>query len=151
MGAVTPGLHLRWLPGARVEFPYRERTLGVALGVAGTVCHWAPERRPAGKRSGGHVAYEQNASRLEAPASVSIVPLCLMTGEAREEFGSSPDSGLWPEVGSRAVHRVLEGAEGEFPWLEVQPERERSLVAPKPFPVRIVIIAESRSAEIVWD
>ena len=27
---VTPGIHLRWLPGARVEFPYRERTMGVA-------------------------------------------------------------------------------------------------------------------------
>jgi hypothetical protein len=34
---VTPGIHLRWLPGARVEFPYRERTLEVALEVVGTV------------------------------------------------------------------------------------------------------------------
>jgi hypothetical protein len=30
VGAVTPGIHLRWLPGARIEFPYRERTMGVA-------------------------------------------------------------------------------------------------------------------------
>ena len=30
---VTPGIHLRWLPGARVEFPYRERTLGVEFGT----------------------------------------------------------------------------------------------------------------------
>jgi hypothetical protein len=37
VGAVTPGIHLRWLPGARVEFPYRERTLEVALGGVGTV------------------------------------------------------------------------------------------------------------------
>ena len=30
MAPVTPGIHLRWLPGARVEFPYRERTIQVA-------------------------------------------------------------------------------------------------------------------------
>lgn len=86
---------------------------------------WRPEnervRKIVVKLARGHVAFEQNEPRLQAPASVSIVPLCLMTGEAREEFESSPDSGLWPEVGSRAMHRVLEGAEGEFPWIEVQP------------------------------
>jgi hypothetical protein len=34
VGEVTPGIHLRWLPGARVEFPYRERTMKVTPGVA---------------------------------------------------------------------------------------------------------------------
>ena len=38
MGAGTPGIHLRWLPGARVEFPYRERTMGVEFGTGG----WHP-------------------------------------------------------------------------------------------------------------
>ena len=33
--AVTPGIHLRWLPGARIEFPYRERTMGVEFEVGG--------------------------------------------------------------------------------------------------------------------
>ena len=32
---VTPGIHLRWLPGARVEFPYRERTMGVVPWTGG--------------------------------------------------------------------------------------------------------------------
>jgi hypothetical protein len=35
VGAVTPGIHLRWLPGARIEFPYRERTMGVEFGAGG--------------------------------------------------------------------------------------------------------------------
>jgi len=30
VGAVTLGIHLRWLPRASVEFPYRERTIQVA-------------------------------------------------------------------------------------------------------------------------
>ena len=38
MGAATPGIHLRWLPGARVEFPYRERTIEVEFGTGG----WRP-------------------------------------------------------------------------------------------------------------
>ena len=62
MGAVTPGIHLRWLPGARVEFPYRERTMGVVLEVVGTVCRWmisasavlhAGSDRPSGNDSDG--------------------------------------------------------------------------------------------------
>ena len=32
-GAETLGIHLRWLPGAKVEFPYRERTLEVEFGA----------------------------------------------------------------------------------------------------------------------
>jgi hypothetical protein len=35
VGAKTPGIHLRWLPGARIEFPYRERTMGVEFGAGG--------------------------------------------------------------------------------------------------------------------
>jgi hypothetical protein len=30
VGAVTPSNHLRWLPGTKREFPYRERTIQVA-------------------------------------------------------------------------------------------------------------------------
>ena len=33
MVVVTPGIHLRWLPGARIEFPYRERTLEAEFGT----------------------------------------------------------------------------------------------------------------------
>ena len=35
-GARTPGIHLRWLPGARVEFPYREPHDGGRIRDRGT-------------------------------------------------------------------------------------------------------------------
>jgi len=73
-----------------------------------------------------------------------------MTPEAREEFEASPDTRLWPEVGSRAMHRILVRPEGEYPWIAVQPERYRYLVASGPFLVRIVI-AEYLAAEVTWD
>lgn len=115
---------------------------------------WRPEdervRNVIVKLARGHVAFEQNEPRLDEPISVSIVPLCAMTVEEREEFESSPALGLWPEVGSRAMHRILVGAEGEYPWIEVQPQRYRSMVTTGPFMVRIVI-AEYLAAEVVWD
>jgi hypothetical protein len=57
VGAVTPGIHLRWLPGARVEFPYRERTMGVEFGTGGTTpdgrCGESSLRRMSFEADGG--------------------------------------------------------------------------------------------------
>ncbi len=84
------------------------------------------------KLARAHIAYEQNEPQLDDPASVSITPLCAMTDEARNDFETSPNVGLWPEVGSRAMHRLLVGAEGDCPWIGVQPGRYRYLVATGP-------------------
>lgn len=114
---------------------------------------WTPEAERVQnvilKLARGHVAYEQNEPQLEEPSSLSIFPLCALSDEAREDFETFPDTGLWPEVGSRAMHRLVEGAEGDYPWVEVQPGRYRYLVA-SPFIVRIVI-ADYLAAEIAWD
>jgi hypothetical protein len=115
---------------------------------------WKPEdervRNVIVKLARGHVAFEQNEPQLDQPASVTVVPLCRMTPEMMEEFQMAPDTALWPEVGSRAMNRILVGVEGQYPWIEVQPERYRYLVASAPFLVRIVI-AEYLAAEVVWD
>ena len=115
---------------------------------------WRPEdervRNVIVKLGRGHVAFEQNEPRVDEPTSVSILPLCVMTNAEREEFESSPDTGLWPEVGSRAMHRILVGAESEYPWMEVQPQRYRYMVSSGPFMVRVVI-AEYLAAEVLWD
>lgn len=115
---------------------------------------WRPEdervRNVIVKLARGHVAFEQNEPRLDGPTSISIRPLCVMNEEEREEFESAPDTGVWPEVGSRAMHRVFDGAEGKYPWIEVQPRRYRYMVASGPFMARIVI-AEYLAAEVEWD
>lgn len=48
------------------------------------------------------------------------------------------------------MHRMIVGAEGDYPWIDVQPGRYRYLVATGPALVRIVI-AEYLAAEVVWD
>ncbi len=116
---------------------------------------WKPEENRVGnviiKLARAHIAFEQNEPQLDEPATVSILPLCAMTPQAVEAFESSPDTGLWPEVGSRAMHRIVVGAEGEYPWIEVQPGRYRYLVASGPGVVVRIVIAEYLAAEVVWD
>lgn len=46
------------------------------------------------KLARAHVAYEQNEPQLDAPAVISIRPLCVMAEEERAEFELSPDCGL---------------------------------------------------------
>jgi hypothetical protein len=115
---------------------------------------WKPEekrvRNVVVKLARAHIAYEQNEPQLEEPVAVSVVPLCALTRDTREAFEVSPNTGLWPEVGSRAMHRILIGAEGDYPWIDVQPGRYRYLVACGPSLVRIVI-AEYLAAEVAWD
>lgn len=116
---------------------------------------WRPEdervRNVVVKLARAHIAYEQNEPQLDDPASVSIIPLCLMTDEAREVFEASPNTGLWPEVGSRAMHRLLVGAEGDYPWIEVQPEKYRYLVAAGPEVLVRIVIGEYLAAEVAWN
>jgi len=48
------------------------------------------------------------------------------------------------------MHRVLLGAESDYPWIEVHRARYRYLVATGPSLVRIVI-GEYLAVEVVWD
>ena len=69
-----------------------------------------------------HAAFESNEPQLEEPDFVSIKPLALMTNEEHAAF-EGQDGGLafWPEVGSRAMQRLLvfthiKGARVMFSW-----------------------------------
>lgn len=120
----------------------------------GDSIRWRPEearvRNVLLKLARGHIAYEQNEPRLDEPSGVSIVPLCVMDENTRAAFEASPDMGGWPEVGSRAMHRLLVGGDETLPWVGVQPGRYRYLVANGTPLVRIVV-AEYLAAEVVWD
>ena len=49
------------------------------------------------------------------------------------------------------MHRLLVGAEGDYPWIEVQPGRYRYLVATGPGILVRIVIAEYLAAEVAWD
>lgn len=99
------------------------------------------------KLARGHSLYELNEPQLSAPSSVAIAPLCLLDDEAREVFeGQGFD--MWPEVGSRAMQRLIEGGQE---WITVQPGRYRYLAtANSEVRVRLVL-SEYLACEVIWD
>lgn len=75
-----------------------------------------------------HVAYELNEPRIDPPKSVSIKPLSLITAAERHDFENGRvDLAVWPEIGSRAMNRVLIADDEAFSggWLHVQSNRYR--------------------------
>ena len=59
------------------------------------------------KLARGHAAFELNEPQFADPALVTIVPLTSMNTNERERFETPPWSSMWPEVGSRAMHRLI--------------------------------------------
>lgn len=106
------------------------------------------------KLARGHVAHQYSAPRLDDPESVFIAPLELLTDEQRDDFETTPDSSLCPEIGSRAFINLITGGnkvyDVESGWSILQPGRYRFLVAqPGGIIVRIVL-SEYLGCELVW-
>ena len=85
VGAVTPGIHLRWLPGARVEFPYRERTMEVEFESGGTT----PDGRCGESRVGAN-----EFPRRWGPRRMGVVTGRLHDGGANWRRGGSLPSSM---------------------------------------------------------
>ena len=106
------------------------------------------------KLARGHAAFELNEPQLTKPDSVRIVPLLCFHDHERTEFeGSAGDLELWPEVGSRAMIRLIEGPEDAFTdgWLIVQPDRYRYRTSQLGGLAIRLVIREYLAAEVVWD
>jgi len=108
------------------------------------------------KLARGHAAFENNEPRVDDPESVRFAPFTAMNESEREQFeiGGSSTGGLapWPEVGSRAMSRLLTGADkGPGGWIVVQPGMYRYRVDwSGGFHVHMVI-REYLAAEVVWE
>jgi len=104
------------------------------------------------KLARGHAAFELNEPQLHDPGIFWCKPLMTLTPSEREAFESDDDGGLWPEVGSRAMHRLLivGGQAFEEGWLVVQDGRYRyRTMQDNGLKVRIVL-REYLACEVVW-
>lgn len=79
------------------------------------------------KLTQGHAAWELTLPAMGKPSRMSVVPLPCMTDSQRAAFEMPPSADLWPELGSRTFHRVIEGRQ-EVSWQEVQAGRYRYCV-----------------------
>jgi hypothetical protein len=102
------------------------------------------------KLARGHAAFELHSLEDNEPARLLMTPIGLLDDEAREAFEAPPDACMYPEVGSRAMIRMLEHGMPSPSWITVQPGRYRFLASPGlPLLVRIVI-GEYLACEVIW-
>jgi len=106
------------------------------------------------KLARGHASYELGEHMLDEPNIVEFCPIHLLGGEERVRFESSPIDGPlapWPEVGSRAMQRLVSGDDLVNGWVVVQAFRYR-YQATFAGSVHIrMVLRDYLAAEVVWD
>jgi hypothetical protein len=104
------------------------------------------------KLARGHAAFELNEPQLDDPVSVCYRPREELSPKELEKFEAVPSTSLWPEVGSRALQRLLitPGATHED-WVEVQPNRYRYLTSQVSGVLVRIVIAEYLGCEVIWE
>lgn len=111
-------------------------------------------RRVVLKLARGHAAFEFNEPRIDEPDYVAAKPLMLMTEQERSAFENGEgDLAVWPEVGSRAMNRLLiVGSEVlSDGWLHVQNERYRYRVGQEGGGLNVrLVIREYLACEVIW-
>jgi hypothetical protein len=129
-----------------------ERSKSMPDGRATFFPEWDRVRAVVLKLAQGHALYELHESCVDDPTHLMLAPLISLTEEQREAFENPETSSVWPEVGSRAMQRLVEGKNmGPGGWIVVQEGRYRynaSIVEGRD--VRIVI-NEYLAAHLCWD
>lgn len=109
------------------------------------------------KLARGHIAYELSEPRIDEPSSIWFKPICEMGDEERESFEHGEDDAslaIWPEVGSRAMQRILVtgiGGTMEDEWLHVQAGRYRYQVSWVGQAKVKIVIREYLACEVTWE
>jgi len=114
-------------------------------------------RKVVAKLALGHAAWELHEPRYDdEPVRVTFVPIVVMSQDGRcrfeEEQPRSPVPAPWPEVGSRAMQRILTGADVDAEgWIVVQPGRYRYRAQVSDGMFVRMVISEYLACEAVWD
>lgn len=101
-----------------------------------------------------HAAFELNEPQLQEPSHLGVKPLPLMTEDERAAFESDADAfDVWPEVGSRAMQRVLVAGTDTFDdgWLVVQEGNYRFRTSQANGLTVRIVLREYLGCEVVWD
>ena len=101
-----------------------------------------------------HAAFELNEPRLREPSHLGIKPLLLMTEVERDALERDGNAfGIWPEVGSRAMQRVLVAVANSVVerWVTVQESNYRFRTSQANGLAVKIVLREYLACEIVWD
>jgi hypothetical protein len=107
------------------------------------------------KLARGHAAYEYNEPRPEEPNCISFKPIVSMDETERHAFEGSDEAGLaaWPEVGSRAMQRLLMVGSNVFSegWLVIQDGNYRFHVSQEDGLTVNIMLREYLACRVVWE
>ena len=116
---------------------------------------WHPElgrvRAVLLKNARGHVLHELNEAVHGEPTHEGISPLEAMNQVVRAAFELIPSWNVWPEVGSRAMQRMMTGEGVVDGWIVVQDGRYRYAAACGDYVVVRIVVQEYLAAEFVWE
>ena len=102
-----------------------QRSKRIRFDGSDEIVEWKPDtqrvNRVVVKNARGHSYYECGEPILSEPERVSVFPLVALSDEMRREFERVQEGfGLWPEVGSRQMTRILTGKDFCNGWVVVQ-------------------------------
>jgi hypothetical protein len=126
-------------------------------GEAGKIWHVENDRVRAVllKLARGHAAYEHNQPQLQEPDYVDFRPLSAMNENERAAFEGAEEGGLaaWPEVGSRAMQRLLIVDADVFSegWVTVQDRNYRFHVSDENGMAVRIVLREYLACQVVWE
>jgi len=101
-----------------------------------------------------HAAFELNEPKIHEPSHLEIKSLSLMTNDERAAFERGGDGlDVWPEVGSRAMQKVLVAGTDAFDegWLVVQEGNYRLHTSQANGLTVKLVLREYLGCEVVWD
>jgi len=102
------------------------------------------------KLAQGHALYELHEPRLEKPDIVWAVPLALLSEPDLLSFERPEIAEIWPEVGSRAMQRLIVGQAPDLPWIVVQSGMYRYLASPGSGTTVHIVIQEYLACYAHW-
>ena len=111
-------------------------------------------RRIVTKIARAHAAYELHEHFEYEPIAVEVFPIPLLSDEALLEFETLGGGGtaMWPEVGSRAMQRLVEGYPGDRAgWIVVQEGRYRYMAGVEDGSVVRMVLSEYLGCRVFWD
>lgn len=158
VGSASPGpLHREKIRRILTDRPALAARLANAYTRIGGVKRFEVEtdrvRNVVLKLARGHALFELNEPHPREPSSLVFAPLLSMSADSRNAFEQPPDKVLWPEVGSRAMQRLVGSPTRSPEWLVVQPGRYRYLAYADGWVDRVVVrivLSEYLACEVVW-
>jgi hypothetical protein len=107
------------------------------------------------KLARGHAAYELNEPETGEPQYAQAVPLLAMSTAKQEEFerGGNTIVAPWPEVGSRALQRLLISGADVYQegWIIVQEDNYRFRTSQENGVIVQMVLREYLACEVGWE